>query len=212
MFIKRLFKSRHSARQAYTLIELLAVMFVVAVTAAVEPPVAKKYGVVPGIGAAFLTVLASAGVVVLFYRWSWCCEKRTLRKLREKYQTIYRVTDLPSDQRSIIKPDGAEIKIGDHGWEAGPIRKNGLIYLQGLTLDWRMVWYAGFRPDQIERVATKPSSQYDHWAPYWAKRPPLPPCPFPVLERETLTIGIPHHSHRVFTRPIPYHPVPAEKV
>jgi hypothetical protein len=51
--------------------------------------------------------------------------------------------------------------------------KHGLIYLQGLTPDWRTVWHAGFQPNQIERIGLKPSSQYDHWVPYWIKTPPI---------------------------------------
>ena len=207
----RLSKNHRFPQQAWTLIEFLAVMFVIWATAAAVHA-GSKYGPGWGIGAGLIGTLASATIVVLFYRWMWWQDRRQLQFLRKKYRAIYRVIAVPSDQKSIIKPEGAEIKIGDYGWEAGPIRKDGLIYLQGLTLDWRMVWYAGFRPDQIERAATKPSSQYDFWAPDWAKRPPLPPCPFPVLERETLTVGIPHHSHRVFTRPILYYPRPAEKV
>lgn len=191
-------------RQGYTLIEILAVAFVITITAAIGKSVASKYGTGPGIGSGFLAAGASAIVVVLFYLWASLIDRRRLQKLREKYRSVYRVVALPTDEKNIIKPEGAEIKIGDYGWEAGPMRRNGLIYLQGLTRAWTLVWYAGFRPEQVERVATKSSSQYDYWAPYWAKPPPPPPCPFPVLERETLTFGIPHHSHRILSRPIPY--------
>ncbi len=51
--------------------------------------------------------------------------------------------------------------MGDYGWEAQPLRKNNLIYLQGLTEEWLVVWLAGFRPDEIEYVGLKPLSQYD---------------------------------------------------
>ena len=191
-------------RSAYTLIELLAVTFIVEVTLMVEESVARKAGRWSGIGAGAITLIICVVAVVLFYRWTWRCDRKRLQELREKYRGIYRVLALPSDPRIVAKPDGAEIKIGDFGWEAGPANKEGLIYLQGLTAEWTVVWHAGFHPNQIQRVTEKTSSQYDYWVPYWAKSPPPPPCPFPVIERETLTIGRPHHSHRYFVRPSPY--------
>ena len=118
---------------------------------------------------------------------------------------------LPSAQLSVIKPQGAEIRIGDYGWEAGPTRSDGLIYLQGLAPDWTVVWHTGFRPDEVERVAEKPTSQYDYWAPYWAKSPPPSPCPFPVADRETMTWGRPHHTHRYFQIPVLYRLEPKER-
>ena len=195
---------RRSSQRAYTLIELLAVVFVVTVTAAIGKSVASKYGTWSGIGAGIFAASVCVVIVVIFYRWSWRRDSRRLQELRVKYRAIYRVTAVPSDPRIIIKPEGAEIKIGDYGWEAGPIHEDGLIYLQGLTLKWTVVWHAGFRPDQIERSATKPSSQYDYWVPDWAKPPAPPPCPFPVVERETLAMGLPHHSHRYFVIPTLY--------
>jgi len=111
-----------------------------------------------------------------------------------------------------VKPEGAEIQIGDYGWDARPNRRNGLIHLQGLTERWQVVWHAGFRPDQIQRIAAKPASQYDYWIPYWAKRPPPPPCPFPVRMRNTPTMGLPHHSGRYFeNHPSQYYNCPAAK-
>jgi len=189
---------------AYTLIELLAVMFVVAMTGLVEESVAHRFGRWTGIGAGAVTLIICVMGVVLFYRWSWKRDRRRLQELREKYRGIYRVIALPSDQKIVAKPDGAEIKIGDCGGEAGPVSKDGLIYLQGLTVEWTVVWHAGFRRDQIEWITEKPSSQYDYWVPYWAKSPPPPPCPYPVIERATLTMGRPHHSHRYFVIPSPY--------
>ena len=197
-------RKRHSNRQAYTLIEFLAVVFVMAVTAVVGRSVARKYGIGSGVGAGILAALGAMFMVVLFHRWSWRRDRRRLQELKDQYQGIYRVLATPSDQKSIRKPEGAEIKAGDYGWEAGPIRKDGLVYLHGLTPEWTVVWYAGFRPDQIERVATKPRSQYGIWVPYWAKKPVVPPCPFPVLDRETLTVGRPHPSHRFLAMPTLY--------
>jgi hypothetical protein len=189
---------------AYTLIELLAVMFMVAITAIAGKSVAARYGTWAGVGAGFIAALSSVCLVALFYRWSWQRDRRRLEELKEKYRGIYRVIRLPSSDASIIKPQGAEAKIGDYGWEAGPDRSDGLIYLHGLAPDWTVVWHIGFRPEEVERVAEKPTSQYDYWAPYWTKSPPPPPCPFPVTERETMTWGRPHHSHRYFQIPALY--------
>jgi hypothetical protein len=197
--------------QAYTLIEFLAFTFMVAITAIVGKSVAARYGTWVGVGAGFIAALSSVCLVVLFYRWSWQRDIRRLKELTEKYRGIYRVIRLPSSDTSIIKPQGAEIKIGDYGWEAGPDREDGLIYLQGLAPDWSVVWHTGFRPDQVERVADKPSSQYEYWVPYWAKSPPPPPCPFSVVERETMTWGRPHHSHRYFQIPVLYRVKPKKR-
>jgi prepilin-type N-terminal cleavage/methylation domain-containing protein len=126
-------------KRAYTLIELLAVMFIVAIISAVYLPVSKKYGVGIGIGAGFVTILVCVFIVIQFYRWSWRRNKQRLQELREKYPTIYRVNALPADKGNHRKAVGAEIKIGDFGWEAGPLRRDGLIYLQGLTPEWYFV-------------------------------------------------------------------------
>jgi len=195
----------------YTLIELLAVMFMVAITAIVGHSVATRYGTWAGIGAGFIAALTSVYLVALFYRWTWQRDRRRLQQLREKYRGVYRVLKVPAAQLSIIKPQGAEIKIGDYGWEAGPDRGDGLIYLQGLAPDWTVVWHVGFRPDELERVADKLISQYDYWAPYWAKPPPPPPCPYPVAERETMTWGRPHLSHRYFQIPVLYRVAQTER-
>ena len=192
--------SRGFSQQAWTLIEFLAFEFTLVVTMLAWHFVAKRFGFWAGIGASILSVVACAIAVILFYRWSWRRNKRRLQELREKYRTIYRVIGLPTDKRSATMPEGAEIRVGDYGWEAGPIHNDGLIYLQGLTVKWCVVWHAGFRPDQIEKVGPKPSSQYDYWAPYWAKVPPPAPCPYPVVERKTPTMGLPHHSHRYFVK------------
>ena len=166
--------------------------------------VRTAYGVWAGIGAATLTATGCAIIACLFYRWSWRRDDRRLRQLREEYRGIYRVLVVPSDPKLIVAPAGATIRIGDYGWEAGPISKDKLIYLQGLTPEWTVVWHGGFHTDQIERVATKNVSQYDYWHPYWADPPPPPACPFPVIERETLTMGLPHHSNEYFCMPSPY--------
>jgi hypothetical protein len=187
-----------SSREAYTLIELLAVIFVIGVVTVVHEVVRAKFGQGAAVVASALAVIVCSLFVVFLYRWSWRRNRQRLAELRENYRSIYRVKELPAEPKGIIKPDGAEIRIGDYGWDARPSRRDGLIHLQGLTRKWQVVWHAGFRPDQIEKVATKPASQYEYWAPYWAKPPPPPPYPFPICERSTPTMGLPHHSGRYF--------------
>ncbi len=194
----RFIESRRSTRNAYTLIELLAVIFIVGFVTAVHEAVRAKHGEGPALLASVVAVVVSALFIVLFWDWNSRSNKRRLTEVREQYQSIYQIKELPTDPKSIIKLEAAEIRIGDYGWEAKPSRKDGLIHLQGLTPKWQVVWHAGFRPDQIVKVAAKSASQYDYWAPYWAKPPPPPPCPYPVQERETPTLGLPHHSGRYF--------------
>jgi prepilin-type N-terminal cleavage/methylation domain-containing protein len=204
-------KNRRTAQSAYTLIELLAVMFIVALAAGAYGAVRPKYGQSGALMASVLGFFAGVLLVILFYRWAESQDKRRLARLRENYRSIYRVKELPARAKNIVKPEGAEIQIGDYGWDARPNRRDGLIHLQGLTTGWRVVWHAGFRPDQIEMVATKTASQYDYWRPYWAKLPPPPPCPFPVRERNTPTMGMPHHSGRYFKDyPSQYHQSPKD--
>jgi prepilin-type N-terminal cleavage/methylation domain-containing protein len=205
----RFIESRRSARNAYTLIELLAVIIIVGFVTAVHEAVRAKHGQGPALAASALAVIFSALLVVLFWDWNSRHYKRRLTQLREQYRTIYQVKELPAEAKSIVKPAAAEIQIGDYGWDAQPSRKDGLVHLQGLTLKWQVVWHAGFRPDQIEKVAVKPTSQYDYWAPYWAKPPPPPPCPYPVRERDTPTMGLPHHSgHYFVNHPSQHYPSP----
>ncbi len=192
-------EDRRSARKAYTFIELLAVIFIVAFATVVYDVVRGKHGPGQAAVASGLAVLVGILLVILFYRWIWSRDKKRLAQLRENYRNIYQVKELPTAAKSIVKPERAEIQIGDYGWEASPNRRDGLIHLQGLTPKWTVVWHAGFRPEQIEKVAAKPASQYDYFVPDWAKPPPPPPCPFPVRERNTPTMGLPYHSGHYFT-------------
>jgi hypothetical protein len=171
-----------------TLIHLLTGIFLVSVPMFTGDRVGKKYGVWAGIGSGIASVPLAAGVLVLFYRALNRQTEEHRREYREKYRYVYRVLAVPADPRNILKPDGAQLMVGDYGWEARPIRRDDLIYLQGLSPRWFVVWHAGFRPDQIERIAPKPCSQYD-WDHTWLDSPP--PCPYPVQERETTAMGFP---------------------
>jgi hypothetical protein len=183
------------------LIEMLAVMFIIVIATAAEEPVSKRYGRGWGIVAGALAILIGFWLVTVFYRCSWNRDKARLRELKEKYRSIYRVLALPSDVSGVVKLAGAVIKVGDFGWEAAPIHKDGLIHLQGLAPGWNVVWHAAFRPEEIELVGVKPSSQYEYWRPYWAKAPSPALCPYPILERETPSMDRPHHSLRYFAPP-----------
>jgi hypothetical protein len=205
-FTKSREKGVRVKRSGFTLIELLIPIFVITVTMVGWQLVARRYGPWWGIGAALSAGLLSVGAVIVFYRVMWRMDERGRQRARDSYRGIYRVIAVPTDPKHIVTLEGAEIRVGDYGWEAGPSRNDGLIYLQGLTRDWTVVWHAGLHPDEVEQVCTKPHSQYDSWHPYWADPPPLPACPFPVIERKTLTIGRPHHSHSYFVQPAVYRP------
>lgn len=101
------------------------------------------------------------------------------RVLTKEYPRIYRVKSVPSDTACALKAEGASIEVGDYGWEAQPLHKDGLIYLHGLNDRWQVVWYAGFQPDQVEVVGPKPHTQYNLF-PDWADVKGVPPCPFSV--------------------------------
>jgi hypothetical protein len=180
--------SRRANEKALTLFELLAAIFVIFVPFLIGNTVTKNYGIWSGIVAGFFSAIVCIALVICLYRVQARQLKQRRDELREKYKQVYRVLALPTDKAHIKKADGSEIKIGDYGWEAVPLRNDGLIYLQGLNPQWRVVWYAGFRPDQIENITLKSQSQYD-WNYTWINNPP--PCPFPVQERKTNTMGFP---------------------
>ena len=169
---------------------MIAGWLIVGVSIAIGMAVAKNFGPWPGVGAGLLSAIASIFVVGFYYRARWRKRAQQRCEYREKYTRVYRVLTLPTDEAAIKKARGAEIRVGDFGWEAAPLRNDGLIYLQGLNPQWRVVWYAGFSPEQVENVATKPQSQYD-WNYKWMHNPP--PCPFPVQEHlhPTINMGLP---------------------
>jgi hypothetical protein len=171
-----------------TFIDMMALWVLIGVPIIIGQVVAKKFGLWPGIGAGLLSAVACLIGLARVYGARGERNAKRRREWKEKYCGIYRVIGLPTDETVIKKPPGAEIRVGDFGWEAVPLREDGMIYLQGLSPQWRVVWYAGFRLEQVERVASKPQSQYD-WNYTWFKN--APPCPFPVQERETTSMGLP---------------------
>src|ERR1051326_4928606 len=116
---------RFSSREAYTLVELLAVIFVIAVVTAVHELVRGRFGEGAGVVASALAVIGCALLVVFLYRWAWDRDRKRLAELRENYRSIYRVKEFPAEPKSIVKPVGAQIRIGDYGWDARPNRHDG---------------------------------------------------------------------------------------
>ncbi len=141
-----------------------------------------------------LALLFSAAICIssmlwkMFNRLFFLLTSHRQAILRDKYRRIFRVLAIPRARKAVKKLPSAEIQIGDYGWEAEPIHNDDLIYLQGLTVGWCVVWHAGFHADEIELVGLKPNSQYD-----WVDVNSLDssPCPFPIQARETVTMGPP---------------------
>lgn len=179
-------------RRGLTLLDMLPPIFVMAVPLITFEVVATRFDKSAGIAAGLLSIVASALVVIAYYRWLGRLHQKELRELDEKYPDVFRVAALPPDTSGILKAEGAEIQVGDYGWEAEPIHDDGLTYLHGLAENWRLVWYAGFRSDQIERIGPKPRTQY--YLPYsWRveEGSKAPTCPFPVQSSETTDLGHP---------------------
>lgn len=173
-------QSAISRRHGFTLIELLAMIIIVAAVSSTWTIVRGKYGIGMGLAAALAVTLLCASLIVVFYHFSGKRFAVEFKDLSEKYATIYRVLSPPDGSAPVLKAEGADIRAGDYGWDAEPIQNDGLIYLHGLSADWLVLWYAGFRPEQIERVGPKPRIQY--YLPYaWmGAGSDAHPCPFPA--------------------------------
>src|SRR6266566_10044787 len=118
----KFYSAKHRlAQRAWTIIELVAVIFIIFVTTETGKFVAKNYGIWAGIGAGILSATMCVIALVLFYRANGRRFDERRRELREKYCRIYRVLAVPSDGAAIKKAQGAEIKVGDFGWEAAPL-------------------------------------------------------------------------------------------
>lgn len=148
--------------------------------------VSDKYS--PEAGQVAWAVLMAVCITAGFFYGRYLNRRQAQRRrlLRERYQYVYRVLALPPELSTFAKHPSAKIEVGDFGWEAPPLANDGLIYLQGLTPDWKLVWHAGFHPNQIEKVGPKPQSQYDYVA-----EDEFPVCPYPINERPTKDLGLP---------------------
>lgn len=141
-------------------------------------------------------VILAAFAVYLRYLWRLFdrMQRRARERARSEYTGIYRVVGALADTSGLGWREGLQVRTGDYGWEAQPPGRNGLLYLEGLTEDWGVLWYAGFEPWQVEYVCPKPVSQYD-WEDFeyagpkararyhWGHCKPLSPCPYPVPRR-----------------------------
>ncbi len=183
----------HDTRRGYTFIELLAMIVIVAAVSSTWTIVRARYGIVMGFLTSLVVTIACACVVVAFYRVSGRRFQIEYKALSEKYSSVYRVLSPPSDNAPVLKADGADIHVGDYGWDAEPLHNDGLIYLHGLSSDWLVLWYAGFRPDQIEKIGPKPRIQY--YLPYaWmGAGSQAQPCPFTASAKvpKMATLGHP---------------------
>jgi hypothetical protein len=111
--------------------------------------------------------------------------------LQGKYPRIFRVLLPPGGDQFTMIAVGAMIQPGDFGWEAEPVKPDGLIYLHGLNDQWEVVWYAAFRSDQVEVVSEKPCTQYYRY-PYWmAGSKKISACPYPVQKFGKRHFGFP---------------------
>jgi hypothetical protein len=170
--------SRRSNKEAWTIFEIFALIFVIYIPFLIGNTAAKHFGDWAGIGVGIISAVICIVVLFFFYRALDYRGEQQRREMLKKYPLIYRVLSLPSD--CFLKAAGASIEVGDYGWEAEPIHKNGLIYLHGLNDTWQVVWYAGFRPDQIEIVESKPKSQYYVYPDWMSNSKKIERCPFPV--------------------------------
>jgi len=187
-------------RGGFTVIELLAGIFVLAVPLLAMNVVATRADRLAGVLAGLVVFAVCVLTVIAFYSWVGRRREKEFRELNEQYPLVYRVIAVPNETKDILKAQGAEIECGDFGWEAEPIESDGLTYLQGLTKQWCVAWYAGFRPDQIEKVGPKPRSQYS--LPYsWVCGGAIPPtCPYPVQSNDSSDLGHPSRISRPFVQ------------
>jgi len=173
-----------------TLIELLVFVSAFLVGTMTFSVARFYFNIWAGFSAAFLALVVFFKIMDFLNRFG---RRRHRRKMAEKYPRIFRVLAVPVERDSsrllskLFPAENHVVKIGDYGWEANPFlrratdRKGNLIYLKGWNEDWKLIWYAGFRPNEIEFVGPKPFSEYD-----LPNRPaPRPVCPFPVQPRDT---------------------------
>jgi len=184
----------HNSRRGFTCVEVIAAIIAVFLPLVLGFVVGHHHGVLLGILTGTVAGAVGGLFVRWFYLWSARLFQQEIRELEAKYPSVYRILAVPKGL-PCVKAAGAEVLPGDYGWEAEPILKDdGRIYLQGLTQEWCVAWYAGFEASQIELICQKPRSQY--YLPYsWTcagAKPP--PCPFSVGQSPENNLGFPQRT------------------
>lgn len=181
-------------RCGFTCIEVIAAVIALFLPLVLGFVVGHHHGILLGV----LTGTGAGAVGGLFVRWFYVCSARRFQQeileLETKYPSVYRILAVPKGLPCVIAA-GVEVLPGDYGWEAEPILKDdGRIYLQGLTQEWCVAWYAGFEASQIELICQKPRSQY--YLPYsWTCAGAKPsPCPFSVGRSPENNLGFPQRT------------------
>ncbi|GIX04972.1 MAG: hypothetical protein KatS3mg114_0841 [Planctomycetaceae bacterium] len=194
-----LYQHVNASRHGYSCVEVVVVVFTVTTSLIVGLVLSRHFGLIAGIAAGTVTALMCVLASCAFYKWSSRRWAREVREMDKRYPRVYRVLFVPPDLPCVIA-NGAEIRVGDYGWEAEPIYDDGLIYLHGLTEEWAVAWHAGFRSEQVEVIGEKPLSQYSipySWRCAGAKPPP---CPFPVQHAPEESLGFPQRIDSPFVQ------------
>lgn len=181
---------KESTRGGFSCIEVTAALVGVVGPVLIGIIIGARSGTPIGVASGLMVGVACGLSVGMFYSWSARLRQQEMEELQTLYPRVFRILSVPAEL-SGVKADGVEITIGDYAWEAEPISRDGLIYLQGLTSDWCVAWYAGFESSQIEQVCQKPRSQY--YLPYtWVCAGAVPPaCPYSVLHQPVNNLGYP---------------------
>jgi hypothetical protein len=84
--------------------------------------------------------------------------------------TIYRVLILPELDNIRWVQNGFHIRVTDFGWDVDAYPESPLIHLTGYRWDWKTIWYADFRRDQVELIGDPGEILFNK------------PNPFPTVE------------------------------
>jgi hypothetical protein len=178
-------------KSGFTIIEFSIAIFVLSAPVLIGEFVARR----AGIGAGIFSAICAGLAISTFVYWMMFAISGEAEKERhifeERYNSIFRLLEVPPDRSAMTAVNAVDIEVDDFGWEAEPLSDDGQIYLQGLTKEWQVVWYAGFVACQVERIGRKPRSQY--YLPYkWISgEEEAPPCPYPVKNEKLETFGYP---------------------
>jgi len=187
---RKLSPESNRSRLGWSCFEVFAAIILLSLPLGVGLTLTDQFSPAVGVYGAIATAYLSVTLICVLYSYASRLDRIEMQKLEERYRSIYRVIAI-SQSSPRITADGTNISVGDYGWEAEPMFKDGLLYLQGLNEKWQVVWYAGFQPEQLERICDKPRSQYylpNTWVCAGAQPPP---CPFPVLSASTASLGFP---------------------